>query len=198
MAIHLNQIQMNSDEIRNSVSQLLDQSQIQKLSSLIQFGNGSSIKYDASLDSSEGIYAFWLDNPQGIVKNLNRKVCISGPNKKMEKMEWDWNLDEKNILLYVGKSTNIKKRISLHLKLGTIKWETESKDNTLAKQTTSCQLRAGIEHLILNNPEFESFEFLNKYIGVTLVRISDFKNRFYAEDLAVGEGIPWFNVDSER
>ncbi|MGM0582896.1 MAG: GIY-YIG nuclease family protein [Bacteroidota bacterium] len=187
---------MNPIIIRETVNQLLDKTQIKRLDSLIHFGNNKVIRYQTGLSNNGGLYAFWLKNTNGIAKKLNRTVAISTPNKKIEQVEWDWNLEDDQLLLYVGKSTNLRNRISMHLKLGTEKWDKNS-DNTLRKKTTSCQVRAGIEHLIQNS-RYNSFEFINQFIGISVVELPKFQDRFFAEDLAIGEGKPWFNIDSER
>ena len=187
---------MNIELIDNSVKELLDESKVRELSELISFGKNQPIKYSPELTEDEGIYAFWLLNSDQLAENLNRKFAISGPNKGLMDIEWNWNLTNKQILLYVGKSTNLKKRISLHLKLKTKTW-VSTKDNTLNKVTTSCQTRSGIEHLIQES-KFDSFDFMNTRIGLTTVKLPNFDDRFFAEDLAIGIGKPWFNLDSER
>ena len=187
---------MDSKLIDNSVKELLNKSRIHQLSKLISFGRNQQVKYGSELTNKGGIYAFWLFNSDQLAQNLNRSVVISGPSKELIDIEWNWNLSDEQILLYVGKSTNLKKRISLHLKLKTDTWK-PTKDNTLNKLTTSCQTRSGIEHLIRGS-EFDSFDFLNTRIGLTTVELPNFDDRFFAEDLAIGQGKPWFNLDSER
>jgi len=68
----------------------------------------------------------------------------------------------------------------------------------LNKKTTACQLRAGIEHLLKNSLEENSIDFMLNNILVSIVEMDGLADRFFTEDLAIGIGKPWFNVDSER
>ena len=109
---------------------------------------------------------------------------------------------------YMSTTTNLKSRISDHIKLGTDKWydgskwnkQKEENPNGLLKRTTSCQLRSGLEHL-LKKSRLNFREVLKDRIhfsGVKMVGKEHIANRFYAEDMAIGLGNPWINVDSER
>jgi hypothetical protein len=106
------------------------------------------------------------------------------------------------IPLYVGKTAgSLAKRVGQHLRLG-------SGDRMLAlgedpaKQdppTTSCQLRAGVEHLFPQ--EKDSRTLILKNVGLSYVLLdgdAHAANRFYLEDLAIGLMRPPLNVDIER
>lgn len=41
-------------------------------------------------------------------------------------------------------------------------------------------------------------DFIRERIQVSYIPLDGLGNRFFAEDLAIGKGKPWFNVDSER
>lgn len=187
---------MDKGIIEDSVNKLLDYSRVKPMPNFVQFVSCNRAKYSTSVSEKECIYAFWLNNKDSIVKELNTKFTVLGVNKFQQKVEWSWNLDDNQILLYVGKTTNFKKRMKKHLMLGTKQWK-QNDDNTLYKKSTACQLRAGVEKLIQKS-DIDFFEFLNERIGVNYVEMDNFIDRFFAEDLAVGIGKPWFNVDSER
>ena len=159
------------------------------------------VKYTGQLPEVGGIYAFWLDNQDQIAASLRRKLHLKGPaGQKSGWVETCWHLPDKQppyILLYVGKSTNLKNRFGLHLKLQTEKWQYPT-NGSLYKPTTSCQLRSGIEHLISQQPNLHFFPFIKERLRYSYVRVDRFEDRFYAEDAAIGLGRPWFNLDSER
>lgn len=173
------------------------------------FENEKMTQYKKGLEI-EGLYAFWLKSScMKTLSLLNYKVQLKGPkdmnavgNHKYYECTWGWEYDEEWILLYVGKTTNFKNRLGMHFKLKTNSsdWP-KSEDGTLSKPTTSCQLRSGIEHLINSNrrsSEIEVIEFMRENLWVSNHEIKDASQRFYAEDLAIGQGCPWFNLDSER
>lgn len=148
---------------------------------------GKSIRYSDILVIKPSVYAFWLINTNNQAESLHRQVRITGPDGSSEKISFDWNLNNDFILFYVGKTTNFKNRLKKHLLLGTNTWEHKENDY-LNKKTTACQLRSGIEHLIKNSSN----------IRISIIELDALVERFFAEDLAIGKGKPWFNVDSER
>ena len=103
--------------------------------------------------------------------------------------------------MYVGKSTNIKKRFSLHIKRGSPdRLHNIPEGNEKQKPvTTSCQLRFGIEHIF---PHHDSpLSIINENVGFSFS--TDFGDdaiaeRFFTEDRLIGTWKPWFNIDSER
>jgi hypothetical protein len=154
-----------------------------------------------------GLYAFWW---AGDVNSLPKrtKVTLTTPNRKTQVITWDRreveSLNMEKFPLYIGKTTNLSKRLSMHLSLGRKEWKRSKFDSgRVVKKTTACQFRAGIEHLY-GFPRKKSLEEIFKNIEISFVNIPNEKNgqgikdRFYLEDLAVGLFRPWFNVDSER
>ncbi|WP_452223711.1 hypothetical protein [Lacinutrix chionoecetis] len=190
---------MNEDLINETVDNLLDFNASKPLSHFVTF-NGNRIRYTNTPDNEKGLYAFWLTNNDGDVERLNRSLEIKGPGNIPKTFTWDWNVNEKYILVYIGKTTTFKSRLTQHLKLKTFSWEIPEEKTSPYKLTTSCQLRTGIEHLLTakNQPNNQGLDFIKERIQVSYIPLDGLGNRFFAEDLAIGKGKPWFNVDSER
>lgn len=166
---------------------------------------------DKKIDPSSGIYAFWwVDAPEKL-QTANRKIAYKGPGYKKEvgkdsknivDIEWKFDHPEglKGIPLYVGKSTNLPKRISQHLLL-TRKERLHDKRILKAKpHTTSCQVRVGLEHLFTNDwPDFRQLIEDNLHFSFVVMDGDGLMSeRFFMEDFAIGFLRPWFNIDSER
>jgi hypothetical protein len=180
-----------------------------------------------SFSEIPGLYALWWVDDFELLKGLNRAVIYQGKkvssedsenciekehsSYRKEKQTWDWGLEgPEPTCLYVGKSTNLKKRLGLHFMSGVDKWYNHpiknpkpSIDGMLLKHTTSCQMRAGIEHLfkdIKNSKTGDEYTLKEKLknLRISCIKESCFKERFYLEDLAIGYLRPWFNLDSER
>lgn len=87
-----------------------------------------------------------------------------------------------------------------HLMLGSERILNRSGGNDKQKApTTSCQLRAGIEHLFRSAKDTRSILLEN--VGLSYVLLHGDRNaanRFYLEDLAIGLMRPPLNVDIER
>lgn len=190
---------MNENLINETVNQLLDFNTSKPLPHYVTF-NGNKIRYTNVPNEKKGLYVFWLMNNDGDVEKLNRSLKIKGPSNKLYSFTWDWNVNEKNILVYVGKTTTFKSRLGQHLKLKTFNWDVPEYKTSPYKPTTSCQLRTGIEHLLIKNtkPNNRGLDFIRDRIRVLYIPLEGLGNRFFAEDLAIGKGKPWFNVDSER
>jgi len=109
---------MDSALIDKTVKDLLDIKKANILSKLVSVSNGK-IKYTDLTISKPSIYCFWLKNYTNQVKSMHRVLSIKGPNEEPNELEWDWNITDTNILLYVGKTTNFKNRLKQHLLLGT-------------------------------------------------------------------------------
>ena len=155
------------------------------------------------LPSTPGVYAFWWLSPKSELMASNRHIVLKGPKEKPVDVEYrDWWPEElKYPCLYVGKSTNIKNRFSLHIKRGSPdRLHTAHPQNIKSKPcTTSCQLRFGIEHIFPS--EQKPLELIFKSVGFSYR--TDFADnaiaeRFFEEDRLVGVWRPWFNIDSER
>jgi len=147
--------------------------------------------------NKEGIYVFWYFNRDNKIQELNRNLIIQGPNKENKKINWDWNLHDKYICLYIGKTVNFKNRISKHLLLKTDKLINEN-IKQLYKKTTSCQLRSGFDYLYSKKNNINIKNEIIEHLYLSLYYEKNFVKRFYIEDYLIGKFCPWFNVDSER
>ena len=157
-----------------------------------------------NLPEKAGVYAFWWMGKKEVLLNSNLNIVLKGPKGKYVSIKYkDWWPSELTYpCLYVGKSTNIKKRFSLHLKRGSAKRLHNISDENIKEKpvTTSCQLRHGIEHIFKN--EKEPLELINKSVGFSYKTDFGTENqtvdRFFEEDRLIGTWRPWFNIDSER
>jgi len=156
-----------------------------------------NMKYkNFDLNKNEGIYSFWYYNSNNKIQGLNRNLVIKGPNKIKLEINWDWNLNDEFVCLYIGKTRDFQKRVSQHLLLKTNKLKNIN-GNQLYKKTTTCQLRSGFDYLYLNKNDNIKNELM-EHIYLSLYYENDFVKRFYIEDYLIGKLRPWFNVDSER
>jgi hypothetical protein len=167
---------------------------------------GKSLKPSA-LPHKGGVYAFWWTGPRDVLKsnNCNRHLVLHGPGGRPVPIEIndEWlGLDtDLPIPLYVGKNaSNLAKRIGQHLRLGDERMLPLGDRKTKhSLPTTTCQLRAGIEHWFQH--ESDTRTFILEYVGLSYVILDDAEhavNRFYLEDLAIGLMRPPFNIDIER
>lgn len=155
------------------------------------------------LPSHAGVYAFWWIGDREQLMNANRHIMLKGPgggDVDVYYHDW-WPSDAPYPCLYVGKTTDLKKRFSQHLMRGT-----ERRAHPLmtgsrkAKPlTTSCQVRFGIEHVF--PAETSPLRVIKKCVGFSY--FDEFADnavaeRFFTEDRLVGHLRPWFNIDSER
>jgi hypothetical protein len=150
-----------------------------------------------------GVYAFWWLGSRAELMAANRHIVLKGPNGclvDVEYRDW-WPAELAYPCLYVGKSTNIRKRFSGHIMRGSKRRLHQSQPgNQKAKpHNSSCQLRFGIEHVF----PFEADPLNLIYRSVGFSYRTDFPEnavaeRFFEEDRLVGIWRPWFNIDSER
>lgn len=155
------------------------------------------------LPAGPGVYAFWWIGPKSDLMSANRHIVLKGPGEHpvdVEYRDW-WPKELIHPCLYVGKSTNIKKRFSLHIKRDCPgRLHQAHPRNVKAKpHTTSCQLRFGIEHVF--PMEEAPLMIIFKHVGFsyrTNFPDNAIAERFFEEDRLVGFWRPWFNVDSER
>lgn len=162
---------------------------------LTRYVDIDKVKYE-NLDKRGGIYVFWYHNKNKKIKNLKRELTISGPGKVKMPLEWNWNINEEYICLYIGKTTNISSRIKQHLLLRTDNLKSKN-DNQLNKINTTCQLRSGFDYLYSDRDADVKNE-LKRHLYLSIYYEDDFIERFFAEDYFIGKLKPWFNVDSER
>jgi len=146
---------------------------------------------------SMGLYAFWYYNKNQKINKLYRNLEINGPAKKKKSVEWNWNLDNEYICLYIGKTTTLKNRISQHLLLNTSNLKNIN-GCQLNRKTTSCQLRSGFDYLYSKTENINIQNELMEHLYLSIYYEPNFINRFYLEDYLIGKLKPWFNVDSER
>lgn len=155
------------------------------------------------LPQRPGVYAFWWLGDKQELMNSNRHIVLKGPNEQpvnVELKDW-WPKELEYPCLYVGKSTNIKNRFSLHIMRGS-KGRVHQPlpgNRKASPRTTSCQLRFGIEHVFPS--EENPLSLIYRAVGFSYnTHFSDnaIAERFYEEDRLVGVWRPWFNVDSER
>lgn len=155
------------------------------------------------LPEEPGVYAFWWISEKQELFLANRYIVLKGPNERpvdVEFMDW-WPPEIEYPCLYVGKSTNIKKRFSLHIKrksLGRLHQIPPSNEKQ-KPVTTSCQLRYGIEHIFNEVPN--PLDIIYRKVGFSFTTNfpeNAIAERFFTEDRLIGTWKPWFNVDSER
>jgi hypothetical protein len=115
--------------------------------------------------------------------------------------EWLGMTADLPIPIYVGKTADsLAKRVGQHLRImdtrTTPLFEGSRKQ---PRPTTSCQLRAGVEHLFPRMKDTRALVLDN--VGLSYVVLHGDQhaaNRFYLEDLAVGLMRPALNIDIER
>ena len=150
-----------------------------------------------------GVYAFWWIGNRDELLASNRNIVLKGPNEvrvNVEYRDW-WPKDLTYPCLYVGKSTKLRKRFRLHIKNGSYGrlHEPHAEHHKAKPNTTSCQLRWGIEHIFPG--EGSPLSIIRGSVGFSYR--DDFADnavaeRFFEEDKLVGTWRPWFNIDSER
>jgi hypothetical protein len=153
-----------------------------------------------------GVYAFWWTGPLEILRNqANRSIVLPGPNKRPVALEFDdeWLglSTELPVPLYIGKTAgSIAKRIGQHIRLSEARLLPLGLSEQKQKRpTTSCQLRAGVEHIFPYERDTRALILDN--VGLSYVVLDGDEHaahRFYLEDLAIGMMHPPFNVDIER
>lgn len=155
------------------------------------------------LPHAAGIYAFWWVGDRHQLLNSNRSIVLKGPGGNPVTVQYeDWWPEELAFpCLYVGKTTNIRRRFSLHLKRGCPQQlhKPMSENQKVPPNTTSCQLRWGIEHIFPNDQS--PLKIIESSVGFSYR--TDFgenaiAERFFEEDRLIGTWRPWFNIDSER
>jgi hypothetical protein len=178
---------------------------IQKLRE-ISSNDGRSL-IGGKLPKQGGVYCFWWTGDLNRLKatDCNRHIELHGPGGRPVTLhlddEWLGIRTGLPIPLYVGKNADsVAKRISQHLRLQedriTAMFEGYRKQT---RPTTSCQARAGVEHLFPKMPNTRDIVLDN--VGLSWVELGGddhAANRFYLEDLAAGLMRPILNIDVER
>jgi len=156
-----------------------------------------------NLPEIPGVYAFWWMGEKTMLMERTRKIILKGPKGEPVTVIYeDWWPDDLDFpCLYIGKSTNIKKRFGLHIKRGSPRQlhKPRSNNHKVEPVTTTCQLRHGIEHVFGN--EQEPLKLINNFVGFscwTGFSRNPVAERFFEEDRLIGNWRPWFNIDSER
>lgn len=158
-----------------------------------------------SLPKAGGVYAFWWTEDFELLSRRNKSIELKGPGKRPVALlfddEWLGTKAGYPIPLYVGKTASgINRRIGQHLMLKAKRKLPPGKKAEKAKApTTSCQLRAGVEHFF--QTEEDTRALILKNIGLSYVLLDGDEhaaNRFYLENLAIGLMRPPLNVDIER
>lgn len=161
-----------------------------------------------------GVYAFWwIENDKNLLNRLEEsnyllKGSSSKSHNKHKKIKVCFDefffkaaTTAKFTCLYIGKTTSLRKRISQHIMPSTkdrITGEINDKE-VLRKVNSTSQLRIGLERIFKS--EENILNLISKNVYVTYKEISGCEqsvNRFYAENKAIGEYYPLFNVDIER
>mgnify|MGYP003586812863 CR=1 FL=1 len=69
------------------------------------------------MPEKSGAYAFWWIADRQILMSGNQHIVLKGPGERpddLEYLDW-WPAELEYPCLYVGKTTNLKKRFSLHI-----------------------------------------------------------------------------------
>lgn len=159
------------------------------------------------LPARGGVYCFWWTGNLTTLQSpsCNMRLELVGPGGRPVLLE----LDEEwlglgaglPVPLYVGKNADsIFSRVTKHLLLNqariTAVFDGHKKQR---RPSTSCQARAGVEHLFPKLTDTRPLVLDNMGLSwVTLHGDDHAANRFYLEDLAIGLMRPVFNVDVER
>jgi hypothetical protein len=159
------------------------------------------------LPNEGGVYAFWWTGERQLLKPpaCNPKLTLIGPGGRGVALElteeWLGLPADLPVPLYLGKTTSgIRNRLRLHLMLPKQRILPLNGGAKKAKPpTTSCQLRAGIEHLFPSAKDTRTIVLQNVGLSYVILGGDDnAANRFYLEDLAIGLMRPPLNVDIER
>lgn len=144
-----------------------------------------------------GVYVFHLDLSSYRLEQLQLDFELSGPGGRPIIQTWKNSLKSGMNVAYIGKSTNLRDRLSKHLRMGSTSQATSLR---IIKPTSSCQYRAGFDHLFYRKDvDFRSEGLQMTYFNyVELDGDEHLFDRFYLETLAIGLGRPVFNVDGER
>jgi hypothetical protein len=168
---------------------------------------GSRSLRPGGVPSAGGVYAFWWTGDVAILRSpeCNRHVELAGPGQRPVTLhiddEWLGIAAGLPIPLYVGKTADsLTKRVGQHLRLQDVRTTPVFEGHRKQKRpTTSCQVRAGVEHLFPAMQDTRALVLDN--LGLSYVVLdgdNHAANRFYLEDYAIGLARPALNIDIER
>ena len=191
-----------SEEKIESAFKELDQNNSKTIKKLIKNGGISK----TNLSDKGGVYIFWWSRSNDFEKQL--KGCTyqvkAKKSHEVDRIDIRFTKDwiEKatvgnKICLYVGKTTNLRSRISKHIKLGSpTLWKGKSR-NTGRKPNTVSQMRIGLETVF----EKDMLEEIKEHVSVSWAEMDSYSeavNRFFLEDRMISLNYPLFNIDVER
>ncbi|HUT54243.1 MAG TPA: hypothetical protein VM658_12715 [bacterium] len=159
----------------------------------------------AFLPSQGGVYAFWWTGDLRPLAGRNRRLSLAGPGGKKVVLEIDddWLGISAGlpIPLYVGKTAaSINKRVGQHLVLKRDRiFSSGGGADKRKAPTTSCQLRAGVEHLFPKKRDTRALVLENVGLSYVILHGDEHAaNRFYLEDMSIGLMHPVLNVGVEH
>jgi hypothetical protein len=180
----------------------LDQQNSKIIEDLIK-GKGIS---KSELPEKGGVYIFWWNRSDDFEENLRGctyqvKAKKSYYDEKINiKFSEEWiekaTVDDK-ICLYVGKTTNLRSRVSKHLKLGSPSIWKDKTRNSGVKPNTVSQMRIGLETVF----DKDMLEEIKENVFVSWAVMDNYSeaiNRFFLEDKMISHYYPLFNIDVER
>lgn len=200
----------NKKAIDKALKELIPENSVEVESLILNNGVREERIKDSNPDANDedeksGVYIFWWDLSKSKFIESHKRILIEKVPKKSLKIkvtaevtdEWIEAATHKNkICLYIGKSTNLRNRMSGHLKLKSPKENPYSKNKLLKKNTVS-QMRLALEGLAGENMLQEIRD--NVTVSYHIMRsYSESINRFYIEDALIGKYFPLFNIDIER
>jgi hypothetical protein len=176
-----------------------------KLADIVSTSQAKLVR--SALPPCGGVYTFWWTGDSSALRRstCNRALELHGPGGRPIRLrvddEWLGIDTSLPIPLYVGKTAGeLGTRIGQHLRLKESRMLPRLRGaRKQARPTTSCQLRAGIEHLFPTAADTRTLILEN--LGLSYVCLpgpQHAANRFYLEDLAIGMMRPPLNVDVER
>ena len=155
------------------------------------------------LPGRPGVYAFWWVAPKAQLMVANRRMVLKDPNQQPVDVEYgDWWPPELQYpCLYVGKSTNIRKRFALHLNQGSVGRLREAHPRPVnpVPGASSCQVRLGIERIFPD--EQDPLALIFRAVGFSYradIPDNAIAQRFFEESRLLGIWRPWFNIEAER
>ena len=191
-----------SEEKIKSAFKGLDQKNSETIKDLIKNGGISKTK----LPEKGGVYIFWWNQSKTFEEKLKGCTYQVKAKKSHEvdridirfTKEWIEKATVGNkICLYVGKTTNLRSRISKHIKLGSPTLWNGKKRNSGTKPNTVSQMRIGLETVF----EKDMLEEIKVNVSVSWAEMDEYSeavNRFFLEDKMISHNYPLFNIDVER